>query len=403
METCEIAVIGAGKTGRGFIGRLLGEEGRSFLFIDRDEGLISRLEERGSYTVKFFGAAREPFPVKGFKAVNTASDSLTDLFRELKLVFISVGGNNLKDLARQLAPLLEERLKVTDRELSFILCENAVKPAHMLETELLALLKSQYREKALKLFGFSEATVFCTTLEDEADPLDILSENYPYLQCDARGLKGEIPKIKGLKPIEGFDNFLLRKLYTYNCASAVIAYLGWWKGYTEYPEAANDRDILSFLEMTYDQVGKALCKTYGYSEEDQREFAELSLRKFRDRSIRDTVERNAREPHRKLKARERIIGPIRLVSDTGGDAAPLLLTAAAAILYHDPEDSQWSRIQRELGARGILRDICGLDPDEAPGAQIMEYYSRMKEGHLKPSMLGQLLSPGEKAVRAKGV
>ena len=39
----KIAVIGAGKTGRGFIGRLLSEAGRSILFVDRDRALTDRL------------------------------------------------------------------------------------------------------------------------------------------------------------------------------------------------------------------------------------------------------------------------------------------------------------------------------------------------------------------------
>ena len=36
----KIAVIGAGKTGRGFIGRLLQESGQEFLLVDKIQDLI---------------------------------------------------------------------------------------------------------------------------------------------------------------------------------------------------------------------------------------------------------------------------------------------------------------------------------------------------------------------------
>ena len=54
------------------------------------------------------------------------------------------------------------------------------------------------------------------------------------------------PAAKTLKPIGNFSNFLTRKLYTYNAASCVIAYIGWKKGYSNYADAANDEEINFF-------------------------------------------------------------------------------------------------------------------------------------------------------------
>ena len=41
----KIAVVGAGKTGRGFIGRLLAEDGCEFLLIDKQEELVQKGKE----------------------------------------------------------------------------------------------------------------------------------------------------------------------------------------------------------------------------------------------------------------------------------------------------------------------------------------------------------------------
>ena len=48
----KITVIGAGKTGRGFIGRLIKESNLPFSFIDKDEALVKELESR-SFKVSF--------------------------------------------------------------------------------------------------------------------------------------------------------------------------------------------------------------------------------------------------------------------------------------------------------------------------------------------------------------
>ena len=66
-----------------------------------------------------------------------------------------------------------------------------------------------------------------------------------------------------------------------------------------------------------------LCKEFGYTKEDQEEFALLSKKKFCDRTIIDTVARNAREPQRKMKAGERIMGPLLLLDQYGAVSEPV--------------------------------------------------------------------------------
>ena len=41
--TNKVVVIGAGKTGRGFLGRLLQEAGKQIIFIDKDPALVDKL------------------------------------------------------------------------------------------------------------------------------------------------------------------------------------------------------------------------------------------------------------------------------------------------------------------------------------------------------------------------
>ena len=345
----KIAVIGAGKTGRGFIARLLREAGEEILFIDNNAQLVDALNAAGQFEIRFFGNKREPFAVDGYQADTWETARLDDT----ELILVCVGGQNLQSVGKALARLLRD-----DRHYYIITAENASHPSRTLRE---AIGKNNV--------SVSESTVFCTTIEDGG--LDINSENYPYLQCDADLLDGYVPKAHTLKAIGNFSNFLTRKLFTYNAASCVIAYLGWQKGYSNYADAANDQEILGLLDSNYEATNRVLCKEFGYEEADQREFAALSKAKFCDRTIVDTVARNARDPQRKLAAKERIIGPIELLHKYGEDASVLERTAAAAILYD--REPVWQAIKAEKNNGQILTDICGLDVESKAYQNILSY------------------------------
>ena len=353
----KIAVIGAGKTGRGFLGRLLKEAGMEFLLVDKNEALVERMNEAQQFRVSFFGNKREAVVVDHYQAHTWETAPL----RDAELIFVSVCGQNLPDVGARLAEALDP-----DRRYAIITCENASHPAQTLKAAL-----GEHR------VCVSEATVFCTTIE--ADGLNINSENYPYLQCSAELLEGYIPDIPSVRPIENFSNFLTRKLYTYNAASCVIAYLGALLGYSDYGEAANDPLILQLLDRNYLATNGAMCKTFGYDPEDQREFAALSKAKFCDRTIIDTIARNAREPHRKLKSGERLIGAAKLLRQCGEDASVLELTAAAALIYKDPADLVWTGLQRGNTPCQLLSSICGLEPSDPMTVRILSLVQRLEE------------------------
>ncbi len=350
----KIVVIGAGKTGRGFLGRLLQEAEKEIVFIDKNEELVKQLNEEKKFEVHFFGGVRDSYKVNNFKAFTWEEKDVKQVFEDAELIFVSVGGQNLKDVGAELSKVLW-----ADKHYYIITAENSSKPS--------AVLKEAIGTENVTV---SESTVFCTTIEEEG--ININSENYPYLQCNAELLEGYVPDVKTVKTISNFSDFLTRKLYTYNAASCVIAYLGWKKGYTNYADAANDEEILALLDKNYEVTNKVLCKEFGYEEQDQKEFALLSRNKFCDRTIVDTVARNARDPQRKLAKDERIMGPIKLMYKYGEDASVLEQTAAAALLYDNDGEDAWKKIKQEKTAEQILVDICGLEKESESYQNILK-------------------------------
>ncbi len=326
-----IVVLGAGRTGRGFLGRLFYKQA-DLTFIDRDEELVKKLKNAGKFFVRYFDGSPETI-VTGFCALCTTSPACETALRNADAVFVSVGGENGKAAGEWLSRFIRN-----DR--CVVACENAAIPA--------STLGGGFSETA------SSGAVFCTTVED--GEIDIRSESYPFLHVSARGLTPPVSVLSGLCIEPDFDTLMLRKIYTYNAASAMIAYLGAQKSIHEFSEAANDPEISAWLDVFYREINRAICAEYGISPAEQQTFAQFSKAKFQNRDISDSILRNASTPRRKLSPTERIIAPLNLILKFGGDPGPLVLTAAAALHYLG--------VLSEADAKTALETVCGLAPDE---------------------------------------
>ena len=90
-------IIGAGKTGRGFVARLLAERHVPVTFVDKDETLVEKLQQAAGtdgFPIRFFGDVRETAKIAAYRAVTWDEADFSDA----ELIFVSVGGTNLKDV-----------------------------------------------------------------------------------------------------------------------------------------------------------------------------------------------------------------------------------------------------------------------------------------------------------------
>lgn len=309
-------IIGAGKTGRGFLGRLLFEQGILPTYIDASKALVNELKTQKRYTVEFFGQEREALSIPIQQVLHTEDPRTQNAITKSDVILVSVGAGNLEAVGQliQSASLAKPLLIIT--------AENAIDPAKKLEHIL--------GNHALTV---TEAAIFCSTIEKPGSPVDILSEAYDKLPYDAVRAKAYRNLPKFFIAEGNFPLLLTRKIFTYNAASAAIAYLGAHKGYTWYADAANDPAIVRMLDQLYREVNAVLCTAYTIDPKEQEAFALASKAKFQNRNIRDSIERNARDAARKLAADERLLGPLLLAKKHGLPAASLELVIAAAILY----------------------------------------------------------------------
>lgn len=309
-----IVLIGAGQTGRGYLNRFFKDEKVTFLDIDSE--LIERLQQEKKYNI-FFGKQRETLTLDNFKAYTVDSKQGLDALAQADLVMISVGQKNLDSLV----PLIQKALAIRQKgDVDILTAENGVHTKNY----LIPLCQD-------KRVHLAETIVFCTTLKQK-NSLDVFSEDLDYLPYDVVSLGHQLP-YKHTVAEKNLSSLMQRKIYTYNCLSAVVTYLGYYKGYEEYAKAANDPEITMCMDNILQKLNACICKEYEIDVDEQAKFSQMAVAKFQNKAIVDTIERNARDVDRKLGENERILAPLCILKKYGKQSDELLLVAACAVYY----------------------------------------------------------------------
>lgn len=385
-------IFGAGKIARGFIAHLLSLSDIDFIFVEKADALADLINERGQYTINILGAPEKNYVVKNAKALKFSQEKeITEAIAEADVVFDAVGGKNLQEIVPFYIKGIEKKAE-KGGYLNFVTCENWKEPARILKEGVEAGIAPEAREYLDNYVGFTESVIMRSGIEApkellEKDPLIVNVQNYWHLPVDAARVKGSLPDIKYMEPLTGFAGFLERKFYTYNAANGTTSFVGALLGYKVLAEAAHDERILKILDGVYQETGKALSMKHGISLEEQMAFARTSLNKLQDYTIVDSIERNARDPQRKLGKDDRLVGSARMVLSCGIRPENLCTAIACAVYYRNPEDSSavaLEKVVKEEGIDAVLEKICGIEPEGELGILIKEKIEKIKEwGWLK--------------------
>lgn len=385
-------IFGAGKIARGFIAHLLSLSDIDFVFVEKADALADLINEREQYTINILGAPEKNYVVKNAKALKFSQEKeITEAIAEADVVFDAVGGKNLQEIVPFYIKGIEKKAE-KGGYLNFVTCENWKEPARILKEGVEAGIAPEAREYLDNYVGFTESVIMRSGIEApkellKKDPLIVNVQNYWHLPVDAARVKGSLPDIKYMEHLTGFDGFLERKFYTYNAANGTTSFVGALLGYKVLAEAAHDERILKILHGVYQETGKALSMKHGISLEEQMAFAKTSLNKLQDYTIVDSIERNARDPQRKLGKDDRLVGSARMVLSCGIRPENLCTAIACAIYYRNPEDSSavaLEKVVKEEGIDAVLEKICGIEPEGELGILIKEKIKKIKEwGWLK--------------------
>ncbi|MEO6966465.1 MAG: hypothetical protein ABI076_11310 [Acidobacteriaceae bacterium] len=362
----QAVVFGAGKIARGFLAHLLTLSGYQITFVEKNSVLGESLRQRGQYTIHVISAPEKNTTIQDFRVLQSGEvEPIAEAVAHASVVFVSIGGPNLP----QIAPLLAAGLERRRSSLNILLAENYFQPAQWLRKLIAEHLPQTKQEWFAREVGIVETVILRSTIDPTeemkaVDPLSLKTQDMWELPADKQAFVGDVPTIQGLTPKDNFQGGLIRKLFTYNGINAVIAYVGHLKGYKLLSDAANDPELVALARQAYQEVGDAICQRYGFDREEQRQFAEAAISKYQRRDIVDPIERNARDPLRKLSRNDRLVGPACLALEYRTTPVALSRAIAAALLYDvpsDPSSVALQKIIREKGVMAALSEVCTIE------------------------------------------
>ena len=377
-------IFGAGKIGRGFIAHLLHVSDYSVSFVDVQETVINHMREYKAYPVNILGAEDKnaTIPVEAAWLLSDM-DEVSGAVAESDIIFASVGGQNLALLGPVLAKGLEKRFSENpEADLNIVVCENYHKPAQIVRNAVLERLEPRYHDAFNEHVGIAETQIQRSVIEPTEEmvrehPLSLKAQDWWVLPVDADALKKPLPEVTGMKFIENFANALQRKLFTYNATNAVVCYLGYLKGHELLADAALDEEIIGITHRSWNESNPAIVKLLGYTDDEQKEFAEAAMGKYQKREIVDPIERNARDPLRKLGRNDRLVGPACMAMEAGINPEVYAYVIAAALYYDHPDDPRAQTLQqmiREKGVAAVLETVCGLPAGNELHKMILKRY-----------------------------
>ena len=361
-------MYGAGNIGRGFIGQVFHDSGFEVVFIDIDKDVVSALNERKSYTQLIVeGDSVRRREISGVRAVDgNDRDAVIREITGCDIMAVSVGAAVLP----RIAPLLADGLAQREKALNILVCENLAQAPDVLRGLVSEHLLNPHK---LNRVGFVGTTIgrmvpFVPPQQREDDHTLIAVEKFCTLPIDGDAIVSPFPKLSHTVLFSPFAFEDEKKPYIHNMGHAMVAYLGYLKGYT-YIWQAMGNDALRFsVREAMNASADALAKKYSEDEDDLSEYVEDLLLRFGNRGLGDTVTRVGADPMRKLAPCDRFIGAINLCKEQDVDYKSILSGVAAALRFNVSDDPSAEKLQKRLKQISeitFLSDYCGLSKDDA--------------------------------------
>lgn len=381
-------VIGAGRIGCGLAGQLLRASGYQVTFVTRDPRVVDNLNRNGCYNVVLTSSTEtRRFAVEGISAIAAADqDAAVQAMAQADLIATAVCSQNLPAVA----PLIARALSGRKERCNIIAFENMPSVGPCLRR--LVAADSQCPEE-VERHGFSGAVISRMVTRRVVDPagqapLTVIGEMVEDFIVDRTALRAPLPGIRGMKPVEDYQPWVLHKLYTFSAGHATAAYLGWLKGYHYIHTAIRDPEIRKAVFNAMAEGQRGLAAKFGEEFGGSRADLEAIVARFENAAINDPIGRVARDPQRKLGAEERLVGAGLLAHEAGVFPEQLALVTAAALCFSNSgHDEPCSACFEHSQAAEALNQICGLDAAHGFGRIVARSWAQ-----LAPSVLpGNLL------------
>jgi len=371
----EIAILGAGKIGKGYIGDVFNDGGYKLHFLCHSLKQAKRLREQGYYTIHKLAhpgsEEKEVYKITNFDAYSTADerDECLKVLSTVNYCDVALYPGAYEDVGHLLGEAIKLRRQNGYKEtLDVFLTLNFITGKEDIKKYIDEVVVSKEdREYMDKYFGIGLALTMRwggnpseEMLKD--DPEAALCSQSFTLPIDADALKGICPPDTICEPIHHMDELLVYKLWCGNGPGTPATYLGALQGKKWHDEIDDYTNSYSLPAKVESEFG--FDSLYDVKDEEKAIFSRGMARGKNKGRGHDAISRNGADPVRKLAKGDRLTGPALACLKAGRIPYFNAKGIAAAFCYDNPEDKSAPEIQAYIKENGISKAItkyCELD------------------------------------------
>ena len=167
------------------------------------------------------------------------------------------------------------------------------------------------------------------------------------------------------------------KLYLHNTVHCILAYLGHIVGLRYIHEIANLKFSKRLLNSSFSELSKLLIQKYNIDLKTIKYYSKKELSRFTNKLLFDPIDRVAREPFRKLKIDERLIGAANKCIANGIYPKAISFGIFCAFNYKNRKDPDFniSYLKNSLNKEDFLEIALGLRKNEPISEILLENWN----------------------------
>lgn len=375
----DIAILGAGKIGRGVVGLLFAREGYRLHLYDMYMEGMRQLEAQGYYDARVTDGHEidETTRIDAFDIVDsTEAEPIVELLTHVDIAACCVYEGAFQSISHVIAEAVKRRCAGGDTApLNVLLCVNALGAPRKVRGYIEAELSEAERAYAADHLGVCQVMVLAAGVPSEpgANPWQVVVSANPGLEIDADAWVGEQLEVPHVSYVHGAEGHIYRKVYCGNMLHAMSAFMGAHKGLSFICDCYQDPWIRSCITGAFNEAHDAVLQEYAFDSAEDAEWVEFIMAKL-DAGVKDPIDRVMAGADEKLSRENRFVGPALMCLEHSIVPFYLARGIAYGLAYLAGERDVDVKDPAQL--RALMADVCGLTEEDGVLAQLVAKHMR---------------------------
>lgn len=400
----EIVVLGAGKIGRGSVGKFFTDSGWKVAFYGHTPSKMAALKEQGYYTCRTESGVETR--VEGFDILDcTTDDELVERLCQVNLCAVAAYEPAFPGMAASIAKAIAKRCAAGNEEpLNVMLCVNDPSAAGTFDS----VIRGALDEAGIAYFERNVGICFVMVESLGANPPAgenpwlVLTSDEPHLEVDGDPWKGERVDVQHVSYVRNGLALIFRKVFTVNMSHAMWAFMGHARGQEFMDDGIlESRWAAWHNDAAFQEAIFGVSQAFEFEPDELHEFATegraltrrhwgvpdpvLGRQPGDPAPSHDPFARIGNSPRKKLSRDNRFVWPMLRCMEHGVLPVNIALGAAYGLMFLcDTEGLERPKNREEVVA--LVEEVCGLgDEDFVLRDLVVSQYLELPEAGLTPA------------------